>query len=72
MQVSQTDLIIVMLAAVDRLAPGLLINPVAMNALIAAADALIAANQEPVKPLPVLSEEAQLVALDRVPGWEAA
>jgi hypothetical protein len=71
MQVSQTDLIIVWLAAADRLVPGIALDQTAMNALIAASDALIAANQEPVKPLP-LSEEAQHVALDRVPGWEAA
>ena len=71
MQVSQTDLIVVWLAAADRLMPGTVLDQTAMNALIAAADALIVANQEPVKPVP-LSEEEQHVALDRIPGWEAA
>jgi len=94
MQVSQTDLVIVWLAAADRLVPGMVINPAAMNALIVAADALVAANQEPAKvarssliaagfpdrglrdhlppSVSLLSEEEQHVALDRIPGWEAA
>ena len=92
MQVSQTDLIMVMMSAADRLMPGMVINPVAMNALIAAANALVAANAAPTPAerlqaagfpdrglrdhLPpsvsLLSDEDQHVALDRIPGWEAA
>lgn len=76
---SQMSLIAAIAAEIDRQMPGAVVNPQAMNAIIAAADAILDAQRGISVPMkgsftPVANDDEGIapMALDRIPGWEAA
>lgn len=69
-RIDQPAMVTAILQELDRQAPGVQINEPALNTIHQAAVAV--ASMQRWMHLPHLSEEEQMVTIDRHPGWEAA